>query len=137
MQPRTQLIALTGIFLFLLIIVELVRRRQLRVGYSLIWLLTGGVGVVLFSSPGLLNWLARLVGVSKPNSLLFTAGIAFTFLILLANSITLTILWRQDKALAQQQALADLQARELAQRVAQLEAQLAAGAVQEKDEDGQ
>lgn len=126
MQPRTQLIALTGIVLFLLIIIELVRRRRLRVGYSLIWLLTGAVGLALFSSPILLGWLARGVGVSKPTSLLFTAGIAFTFFILLSNSITLTLLWRQDKALAQQQALADLQARELAQRVANLEAALEA-----------
>jgi hypothetical protein len=61
-----------------------------------------------------ISWLA---GVSNPRSLLFSAGIAFTLLILLEHSLTVTKLWRQDKDLAQDQAM-------LERRVRQLEAAL-------------
>lgn len=121
MQPRTQLIALGGILLFGLIIFELVRRRRLRVGYSLIWLITGLAGFALFANQDLLNWLGRLTGVSRPISMLFSVGIAFIVFILLGNSITLTILWRQDKAIAQQQALTELKLRELESKLATME----------------
>lgn len=121
MQPRTQLIALSGILLFGLIIIELVRRRRLRVGYSLIWLITGVAGFALFASQDLLNWLGQLAGVSRPISMLLSAGIAFIVFILLGNSITLTILWRQDKAIAQQQALTEFKLRELESKLAALE----------------
>ena len=121
MQPRTQVIAILGILLFLLIILELVRSRRLRIGYSLVWLFTGLSGLILFASQDLLNWLGQLVGVSKPIYMLLTAGIAFNIFILLTNSITLTLLWRQDKNIAQELALTSLKQRELDARLAATE----------------
>ncbi len=121
MQPRTQLIAILGLLLFLLIILELVRSRRLRIGYSLVWLFTGLSGLILFASQDVLNWLGQLVGVSKPVYMLLTAGIAFNIFILLTNSITLTLLWRQDKNIAQELALTGLKLRELEARLAATE----------------
>ena len=47
MSPRTQLIGVVAIVLALVLIMELVRRRQLRTGYSLLWLFIGLVVLVL------------------------------------------------------------------------------------------
>jgi hypothetical protein len=105
MSTRAQIIGIVAAIALLVLVVEFVRRRRLRIGYSLLWLLTGltMLGLVLFQ--GIMVFMADLLGIKAPVSLLFTAGILFSLLILLGNGITLTTLWRQNKDLAQDQAL--------------------------------
>jgi len=112
-SPRTQLIGIVSALALLIFVVELVRRRRLRIGYSLLWLLVGlsMLGLVLFQD--VVIFLSSLIGLKSPRSLLFTAGIVFALLILLEHSLTLTILWRQDKSLAQEQALLEWRVRQL------------------------
>jgi hypothetical protein len=110
---QTVVFGIVGAALMLAVVFELVRRRRLRIGYSLLWLLIGGVALVLILFRDILGLLAQLIGVQSPTSLLFTAGIACAFLILLEHSLTLTILWRQNKSLAQSQALLEWQIRKL------------------------
>ncbi len=103
--------------MMLALVLELVRRRRLRIGYSLLWLLVGGTAMTLILFRGLLGGLAQLIGVESPTSLLFTAGIAFSLVILLEHSLTLTVLWRQNKDLAQNQALLEWRIRQLETRL--------------------
>jgi hypothetical protein len=117
MSPRTVLIGTVASVLLLVIIIELVRRRRLRIGYSLLWLFVGMMALVLVLFRDLASFASQLMGIALPRSLLFSVGIACAILILLEHSLTLTILWRQNKNLAQDQAL-------LEWRVRQLEAQL-------------
>jgi hypothetical protein len=117
MSPRTVLIGTVASVLLLVVIIELVRRRRLRIGYSLLWLFVGMMALVLILFRGLAALASQLMGIALPRSLLFSVGIACAILILLEHSLTLTILWRQNKNLAQDQAL-------LEWRVRQLEAQL-------------
>jgi hypothetical protein len=117
MSPRTQLIGVVGVALALVLIVELVRRRRLRTTYSLLWLFTGVVVLILALWTDLVEMLAHLLGVRSPGSMLYAAGILFALLILLEHSLALTLLWYHKKCLAQENAL-------LEQRVRQLEAQL-------------
>jgi len=113
MSTRTQMFGILIALFMLLLVLELVRRRRLRVGYSLAWLMIGAGALGLIALPPVLNVLARLLGVADPRSLLFAAGIAFSFWILLDHSLTLTKLWRQDKEMAQQFALLEWQVRQL------------------------
>lgn len=117
MSPRTQVIGVVGIVLALVLIVELVRRRKLRTAYSLLWLSTGCVVLLLAIWDNLVVTLAELLGVHSPGSMLFAAGILFALLILLEHSLTLSALWYQKKCLAQETAL-------LEWRIRQLEAQI-------------
>jgi hypothetical protein len=113
MTPRTEAIGLIGITIALALMIELVRRRRLRIGYSLLWLFTGLLALILILFEDLVRVLSQLIGIRSPTSLLFTAGIVFALLILLGNSITLTTLWRQNKSLAQELAMLEWRLRQL------------------------
>lgn len=124
MSPRTQVIGVVGVVLALVLVAELVRRRQLRTGYSLLWLGIGLLVLVLASWTDLVENLAQLLGVRSPGSMLFAVGIFFALLILLEHSLALSSLWYHKKCLAQEIAL-------LEWRIRQLEAQTAAPSARE------
>jgi len=113
MSPRTQVVAVVTIVLALVLIMELVRRRRLRTGYSLLWLFTGLVVLVLAVWTGLVEYLAQLLGVRSPGSMLFAAGILFTLLLLLEHSLALSTLWHDNKSLTQEVALLEWRIRQL------------------------
>jgi hypothetical protein len=117
MSPRTQLIGIIAIVLALVLIVELVRRRRLRTGYSLLWLFVGLLVLILAVWKDLVAGLAQFLGVQSPGSMLFAAGILFALLILLEHSLALSTLWYDNKSLTQEIAL-------LEWRISQLEATL-------------
>jgi hypothetical protein len=97
------LIASVGGLLFVL---ELVRRRKLREDYSLLWLATALVLIVLTLSRPLLDVLAGLLGVvTYPPAALFVVAIGFMLLILLHFSTALTRLARENKRMAQEMAI--------------------------------
>jgi hypothetical protein len=105
MSARTQIIGILSVFAVLMLIVELVRRRQLRTGYSILWLLAGLAAAVLILFDDLLVIMSDLMGIVSPTSLLFTAGVGTALLISLGQSLALTRLWRQNKDLALEHAL--------------------------------
>ncbi|HEX2907041.1 MAG TPA: DUF2304 domain-containing protein [Phototrophicaceae bacterium] len=84
---------------------ELVRRRKLREEYSLLWLATAVVLIVLSLSRPLLDVLANLVGIFYPPSALFLVAVVFILVILLHFSTVLTRLAQENKETAQQIAL--------------------------------
>ncbi len=96
------LIASIGALIF---IIELVRQRRLREEYSLLWLATALVLLVLSVSRPLLDVLANLVGIAYPPSALFLVAVIFVLFILLHFSIVLTRLTQENKETAQQLAL--------------------------------
>ena len=113
MSPRTQVIGVVIIALALVLIMELVRRRRLRTGYSLLWLFTGLVVLVLAMWTGLVEYLTQFLGVRSPGSMLFAAGILFTLLLLLEHSLSLSTLWQDNKCLTQEVALLEWRIRQL------------------------
>jgi hypothetical protein len=68
-------IALVGSVLILGGIVELLRRRQLKEKYAVLWLLVGLVLVVFTAFPALLERIANALGVAVPTNLLFFVAI--------------------------------------------------------------
>jgi hypothetical protein len=106
-------LGVVGVILALVFIVELVRRRKLRTAYSLLWLFTGAIVLLLVVSEALVLGLAELLGVHSPASMLFAAGILFSLLILLEHSLALSSLWYDKKRLAQENALLEWRIRQL------------------------
>jgi hypothetical protein len=97
------LIASIGAMLFIL---ELVRQRKLREDYSLLWLATGFVLIVLSLSRPLLDSIAALLGVvTYPPAALFLVAIIFMLFILLQYSTALTRLSQENKSMAQEMAI--------------------------------
>jgi len=102
---RIQWVSILGSAALLAVVLELVRSRRLREQYSLLWIFTGVVLLLLSCWRGLLDRLARLCGVHYPPSALFLVGFGFFLLILLHFSIVHSSLAIRVKQLAQEIAL--------------------------------
>jgi hypothetical protein len=89
----------------LLLIVQLIRTRRLREEYALIWLAAGVTIFVLSLFGGLVNWLAGLLRVSYPPTLILVAGLLFALVILLLQSVAISTQADRLRDLAQYAAL--------------------------------
>src|SRR5471032_953571 len=105
--PLKVSIAATAASLILVLVVfELIRSRRLRERYALLWLVTGGVLVVLSAWRGGLNTIAGWFGVrGYPPAVLFAVGLLFVILVLLHYSKVISRLSDQSVILAQRLAL--------------------------------
>jgi hypothetical protein len=106
-MQRVEVVAVLGVLALLGLVVELVRRRKLGEGYSLLWLLTSIVLLVLSLWRGLLDVLAELVGIFYPPTALFVVGFGFVLLILLQFSVVVSRLSGENKDLVQRLAMMD------------------------------
>ena len=98
------LAAVCGISL-LLVIVELVRRRKLRVEYSWLWIAAGVAIAVVGLNYSLLVWITEFIGAGFTSSTLFFFGIFFILALCLQFSVKISKLETQVKNLAQELAL--------------------------------
>jgi len=110
---RVEVVAVLGSISLLLIVLELVRRKKLEEEYSLLWLLTCIVLLVLSFWRGLLDVLARLVGIFYPPTALFVVGLGSVLLILLHFSTVISKLSTENKQLAQRLAILSWKLRNL------------------------
>ena len=105
-MPTRQIVVFLGLVLVLLVaILELVRRRVLRVEYSWLWIASCLTTVLLILRYDLLVELTELVGAVVPTSTLFFLCILYLALLCLHYSIRISDLTHQVKDLAQEVAL--------------------------------
>src|SRR5262245_55633165 len=102
-----KLTVLTGVtgLIVLVAIFELVRRRQLREKYAMLWIGVGFVVVLLAFFPRLLDRLAGAVGVVSGVSLVLFLGIVFLLLVCLHLSWEVSRLEEETRSLAEDLAL--------------------------------
>src|SRR5262249_13612248 len=106
MIDRVTLFGLAASVAGLIVVLELVRQRKLREDYSLLWLATTIVLILLSLSRPLLDSFAALLGVvTYPPAALFLVAIVFMLCILLHFSTVLTRLARENRETAQQMAI--------------------------------
>jgi hypothetical protein len=102
---RVSIYAAVAAVILLLVILELIRSRRLQERYSLLWLLTGLVILVLALWRGALGTLSDAVGIHYPPSALFVIGSVFILLVLLHYSTVISDLSERNTKLAQRLAL--------------------------------
>ncbi len=102
---RIDVVAIVAAVLLLGYIIESVRRRRLREEYSILWLGTATIILLLSIVRPALNLVARAVGIYSPVNALFVVGFAFTTIILLHFSTVISRLSRENRDLAQRYAL--------------------------------
>ena len=106
MIDRVTLFGLGASIVGLIFVLELVRQRKLREDYSLLWLATAIVLILLSLSRPLLDSLAVALGIiTYPPAALFLVAIIFMLAILLHYATVLTRLARENKEAAQQMAI--------------------------------
>jgi hypothetical protein len=104
-EGRLTFVAALAVVLVLGVIVELIRRHRLQERYALLWIVTGGVMLVLAIWRRGLDAFSDLIGVAYPPSALFMVAGLFVFVVLLHFSTVLSRLSEQNKTLAQRLAL--------------------------------
>ncbi len=102
---RIDLVAIVASALLLGYIVESVRRRRLREEYSILWLATAAVLLLLSLIRPALDIIAHALGIATPVNALFVVGFAFTTIILLHFSTVISRLARENRELAQRYSL--------------------------------
>lgn len=104
-MERSVIFAVGASILALLLVLELVRQRRLREEYSLLWLGTAFVMLIVAAWRDLLHGLSSFVGIAYPPNLLFLLAALFLLLLLLYFSTVITRLTQENKEIAQQVAL--------------------------------
>ncbi|EOS53976.1 MULTISPECIES: DUF2304 domain-containing protein [Paenibacillus] len=88
--------------LFLLFVLELVRRQKLREQYSLLWILFSVILLICSTNIGLIEWIADHLGVKYAPAVLFLFGLLFCFAFILHLTIVITRLTAQVLRLTQE-----------------------------------
>jgi hypothetical protein len=104
-MERSVIFTIGASVLALLLVIELVRRRQLREEYSLLWLGVAFAMLLVSAWRDLLHSLSAMVGIAFPPNLLFLLAALFTLLLLLYFSTVITRLSQENKDIAQEVAL--------------------------------
>ena len=104
---KIQVVAIIASAIFLLIVIETVRRQRLKEAYSLLWLLLGGSFLTLAIWRNGLEYISNLVGIYYSPSTLFLFMLCSLFLILFQYSLLLTRRSEDVRRLAQELALTE------------------------------
>ncbi len=114
---RLTIVLILAIIVYFIIILSLLKRKMLNMKYSLLWLFTGVVMLILVIDPMIVVQFKGLIGITSNMNLLFLVLIGF--LILLVLSLT-SIASRQAgriTKLIQTQGLLEKRVRELEDRL--------------------
>jgi len=101
-DTRSRVLAIVGCLALLAVIVDLVRRRRMKEEYSVLWVLTAVVLLVMAAWYQLLGWITRTIGGVALSSTLFFMGLLFVFGMLLHFSVRVSALERRLTALVQE-----------------------------------
>jgi len=118
MSLTSYIFGIASALLTLVVVIELLRRRQLRERHAIWWLVAGVLALIIGVFPATLDWAAHLVGIAAPTNLVFFVSIAILFLVCLQSSAELTRLESKTRTLSEHIALHDLRIEELEQRSA-------------------
>lgn len=114
---RMQYFALALGIIFLLMMLELIRENKVELKYALLWLFSSIVMVLLAAFPGILNWMARLIGVYDPVNALFAIILGCVLLLMISFSIIVSGNKRAEVRMVQEISLLEKRVRELEARM--------------------
>lgn len=117
---RIQVLAIIGSILFLLFVIELIRKRKIQDAYGLLWIFFGVVFIVFSVWRQGLEVIARLLGIFYTPAAFLLILIMAIFLILIQYSLVISRLSENCKTLNQQIGILRLEQKELRDQVARL-----------------
>ncbi len=105
MVTTIQWYSLLGSLLFLLIVLDAVRRQKLREAYALVWLFITGCMIVVSLWTNVLRLISNLLGIAYPPATLFLILTVGILLLLFQYSIVISLHNEKLKKLTQEIAL--------------------------------
>ena len=121
-----KLAIMTGVvaLLLLALIFELLRRRQLREKYAVLWLVVGLVTLPLGFIPSSLDNVSSWLGVASGASLVLFLAVVFLLIVCIHLSWEASRLEDETRSLAEEVALIRAELREVRERQGELEAEV-------------
>jgi len=126
---KPQILAIIGSVLFLVFVIELVRRRRLVERYALLWIAAAIILVIFAAWGGALEAVANALGIISPPNALFLIGLGTVFVLALHFSVAFSRLSEETKILAQEVARLDREQRRIRKGALGGEEDVAVGAV--------
>jgi hypothetical protein len=118
LTAQTRIIAAALAILFMLLILDLIRRDRLQERYSVIWFAAGLAMLAGAAFPGLLKFVADLMGVRDTNVALFSVvlllllGLALNFSVIMSRQAAQITRLAQERAIERAREQADREALE-------------------------
>ena len=117
MLSRTAMVAmLLALAFYAVLLAVLLKKKRLDLRYSLLWIFSGILMLILAVFPGILSALARAVGIYVHTNALFALILFCLILILMSLTSIVSVLNEKLKKLTQDNALLEKRLRELEQR---------------------
>lgn len=105
MNIRIQIIICVIIVIALMIIVNMIRKKQLELRYALSWLAVGVAIFILACFPQLMVWISEKIGIANPVNMLFFFGFCFSLIIIFILTVSISRMSIRIKELSQRIAL--------------------------------
>ena len=105
-----------GVFAALLtfgIVIEMLRRRQLRERHAGWWIIAGLFAIIISVFPATLAWASDALGFEVPVNLVFFSSLFVLFLVALQHSAELTKLEAHNRAIVERVIILELRVEEL------------------------
>jgi len=110
---KPQILAIIGTVIFLVFVIDLVRRRRLVERYALLWIAAAIILVIFAAWEGALEAVADALGIISPPNALFLIGLGTVFVLALHFSVAFSRLSEETKILAQEIARLDREQRRI------------------------
>jgi hypothetical protein len=117
MLDRVQITFLAVLTGLLIVILELVRRKRFREEYSLLWIATVVVLMILSVWRDSLKLIAKALGIFYPPNALFVVASMFILAILLHFSMEISSFKTENQELARRFAILDLRLEQLEEKI--------------------
>ncbi|MBE6047338.1 MAG: DUF2304 domain-containing protein [Clostridium sp.] len=116
METKIRIFFFLAVIVYLVVIVHLLRRKKLNLKYTLLWLFTAIVLLVVIIFPSLMIYISRMLGIVTPiNSALVLAGMFIIVILIMLTSIV-SEQNRKQRILIQEVAMLDKKLRELTKK---------------------
>ena len=105
LNTRAHILIVIASAIAALFLLRLLRKRQLRGKYTLLWIGTGALALFIASFPGVLDRASNALHIYYPPNTLFLLAIGFLFLVCVYFSYELTRLEERTRILAEELAI--------------------------------
>lgn len=117
MAFRLQIVLLIAVCIYFIMVFHLLKRKTLNLKYTLLWLASGFVMLILAIFPRILQFFASVVGISDPMNALFSVILFCIIIILMSLTAIVSKLNDKNKNLIQSVALLEKRVRDLESNV--------------------
>lgn len=116
MSPLQHGLAIVAALATLGLVIEMLRRRQLRERHAMWWLVAGISALLISVFPQILDWVSSLLGFEVPINLVFFSSLFILFLVGLQHSAELTKLESHNRTLVERVVLLEMKMTEIEKR---------------------